>query len=60
MPALGRYATVARTSLTDHNRSAGVVGDAEASEWLDAIDRAVARRRYFFSVTQFVVWGDVS
>jgi ubiquinone/menaquinone biosynthesis C-methylase UbiE len=40
--------------------AAGVVGDAEASEWLDAIDRAVARRRYFFSVTQFVVWGDVS
>ena len=40
--------------------AASVVSDAEASEWLDAIDRAVSRRRYFFSVTQFVVWGDVS
>jgi hypothetical protein len=40
--------------------AASVVSDAEASEWLDAIERAVVRRRYFFSVTQFVVWGDVS
>lgn len=40
--------------------AAAVVSDVEASEWLDAIDRAVARRRYFFSLTQFVVWGEVS
>ena len=37
----------------------GVVNSAEAREWQEAIDRAVSRRRYFFSVTQFVVWGFV-
>jgi SAM-dependent methyltransferase len=39
--------------------SAGVVSEPEAAQWRDAIDRAVARQRYFFSLTQFVAWGDV-
>jgi SAM-dependent methyltransferase len=43
----------------DMAASAGVVSEAEAASWREAIDRAVAQRRYFFSLTQFVVWGDV-
>ena len=34
-----------------------VVTMAEGRQWQEAIDQAVARGRYFFSVTQFVVWG---
>ncbi len=37
----------------------GVVKPAEAREWQEAIDRAAAEGRHFFSVTQFVVWGTV-
>lgn len=39
--------------------STGLVSAGEAESWREAIDHAVARRRYFFSLTQFVVWGDV-
>jgi hypothetical protein len=39
--------------------AAGVVSEAEAVSWREAIDRAAALRRYFFSLTQFAVWGDV-
>jgi SAM-dependent methyltransferase len=35
----------------------GVVSPAEASAWREAIDRAAEGGRYFFSVTQFAVWG---
>ncbi len=38
----------------------GVVSPAEARKWQEAIDQAAFQRRYFFSVTQFVVWGTVS
>lgn len=44
---------------TDMAASAGVVSEAEAASWRQAIDRAIAVRRYFFSLTQFAVWGDV-
>jgi len=40
--------------------SAGVVSEGEAASWREAIDRAVAQRRYFFSFTQFAVSGDVA
>jgi SAM-dependent methyltransferase len=43
----------------DMAASAGVVSEAEAASWRQAIDRAIAVRRYFFSLTQFAVWGDV-
>jgi SAM-dependent methyltransferase len=39
--------------------SAGAISKAESVAWREAIDRAVALRRYFFSFTQFAVWGDV-
>jgi SAM-dependent methyltransferase len=39
--------------------STGLVSEGEAASWREAIDQAVALRRYFFSLTQFVVWGDV-
>ena len=39
--------------------SAGVVSAAEAASWRAGIDRAAALRGYFFSLTQFAVWGDV-
>jgi SAM-dependent methyltransferase len=39
--------------------SGGVVSEAEAASWRGAIDRAAALRRYFFSLTQFAVRGDV-
>jgi SAM-dependent methyltransferase len=37
----------------------GVVNPAEARAWQESIDAAASQRRYFFSVTQFVVWGTV-
>ena len=43
----------------DMAASASVVSEAEAASWRQAIDRAGALRGYFFSLTQFVVWGDV-
>jgi SAM-dependent methyltransferase len=43
----------------DMAASAGAVSKAEAVSWREAVDRAVALRRYFFSLTQFVVCGDV-
>ena len=43
----------------DMATSAGVVSRSEAASWREAIDRAAALRRYFFSLTQFAVWGDV-
>ena len=39
--------------------AAEVVTESEAASWCEAIDRAVAIRRFFFSLTQFVVWGNV-
>jgi SAM-dependent methyltransferase len=39
--------------------AAGALSEAEAAAWREAIDRAVANQRYFFSLTQLVVWGDV-
>jgi hypothetical protein len=38
---------------------AGAVSEAEAASWRAAIDRAVGQRRYFFSLTQFVVFADI-
>ena len=43
----------------DMAAAAGVVSEAEAVSWCEAIDRAVTLRGFFFSLTQFVVWGDV-
>jgi SAM-dependent methyltransferase len=37
----------------------GVISPAEASGWREAIDRAAEGGLYFFSVTQFAVWGMV-
>ena len=37
----------------------GVVKPAEARAWQESIDAAASQGRYFFSVTQFVVWGTV-
>jgi hypothetical protein len=39
--------------------SAGVVSAAAAASWRMGIDRAAALHGYFFSLTQFAVWGDV-
>jgi SAM-dependent methyltransferase len=39
--------------------SAGVVSATEAASWRAEIDRAAARHGYFFSLTQFAVWGNV-
>jgi arsenite methyltransferase len=39
--------------------SAGIVSEAESASWREAIDRAVALQRYFFSLTQFIVWADI-
>jgi ubiquinone/menaquinone biosynthesis C-methylase UbiE len=39
--------------------SAGRVSRSEAASWCEAIDQAAVSRRYFFSLTQFAVWGDV-
>ena len=39
--------------------SGGRVSEREAASWREEIDQAVALQRYFFSLTQFVVWGDV-
>jgi SAM-dependent methyltransferase len=43
----------------DMATSAGVVSEAEAASWRQAIDRAAAAGSYFFSLTQFAVWGNV-
>jgi SAM-dependent methyltransferase len=40
--------------------SAGVVSAAAAASWRAVIDRAATAHGYFFSLTQFAVWGDVS
>ena len=39
--------------------AASVVSAAEAASWHAGIDRAAALHGYFFSLTQFAVWGDV-
>ena len=39
--------------------AAGAVSLADATSWREAIERAASLRHYFFSLTQFVVWGDV-
>jgi SAM-dependent methyltransferase len=39
--------------------AAGVVSQAEAASWCAGIDRAAGLHGYFFSLTQFAVWGDV-
>jgi hypothetical protein len=40
--------------------SAGVVSAAAAASWRAVIDWAATAHGYFFSLTQFAVWGDVS
>jgi hypothetical protein len=40
--------------------AAGAISQDEAASWRDAVARAAAQRRYFFSVSQFLVRGEVA